>query len=219
MTETRSRAAPASCCTRPACPARSASATSARPPTPGSTPWPAPGRRGGRSSRSARPGTATPRTSRSPTFAGNLNLISPELLVRDGLLRPEDLGRALVPGRPGRLRRPSSRSSSASSAGPGRTSGTGGPPHLRDAVRRVPGTRSRPGSTTTPCSWRSRRPAGGQPWYDWPADAACTREPAALADARRRAGRRGRPAPVRPVPVLPPVARPAARTPASAASG
>ena len=179
-----------------ACPARSGSATSARPPTPGSTPWPAPGRRGGRSCRSGRPASATRRTSRFSAFAGNLILISPELL------RPRRPARGRRPGRRSPSRptasttRPSSRSRCGlRPPGLGRTSGAARAGHLRGRLRRASCTERRGwlddyalfmalkdahgGRAVVRLAGRAARPRAGRRWRrdppaSWPTRSART---------------------------------------------
>jgi 4-alpha-glucanotransferase len=57
---------------------------------PGSTGWPTPAKAGGNYCRSARQDTATRPYQALSTFAGNELLVSPDDLIEDGLLRPED---------------------------------------------------------------------------------------------------------------------------------
>ena len=102
----RSSPAPPACCsTRPRLPGPTASATSARPPTRGSTRSPAPGRRGGRSCRSARPGYGDSPYQSFSAFAGNPLPAQPgDCSPRDGLLRRRRAGRPALPGGARRLR-------------------------------------------------------------------------------------------------------------------
>jgi 4-alpha-glucanotransferase len=116
------------------------------------------------------------------TFAGNLNLISPELLARDGLLRHEDIGgrsfpndrveyAAVEPFKLDLVRR------AWANFRDGRAS------HLRDAHDGfLHEKRSWVGEYALFVAIKEAR--GGQPWYDWPAELR-HREPAALAAARR----------------------------------
>lgn len=115
------------------------------------------------------------------TFAGSLNLLSPELLVREGLLRAEDIGGqwfpddrveypAVEPFKLGLVRRAWAvyRGGSAS--------------HLRAAYDEfLHERRAWVGDYALFMAVKEAR--GGEPWYDWPAGLR-NREPDALATAR-----------------------------------
>ena len=130
--------------------------------------------------------------------------------------RHDDLGGRLVPGRPRRLRRGRAVQARRWCGGRGRTSSAAGPATCAGASRSSVGD-TPAGSTTTPCSWPSRTPAGravarlaagvlhrrDSPASNWP--------PAKSADD-------GRGLPLRPVPVLPPVGTPAPVRPRARAS-
>jgi 4-alpha-glucanotransferase len=115
------------------------------------------------------------------TFAGNLNLLSPELLVRDGLLHPNDVGgrsfpddrvdyEAVEPFKLALVRRAWANFRDGRAA------------HLRDAYDGfLHEKRAWAGEYALFVAIKEAR--GGQPWYDWPADLR-HREPAALAAAR-----------------------------------
>src|SRR5436190_13182626 len=118
------------------------------------------------------------------TFAGNLNLVSPELLVNDGLVRAEDVGghtfpddrvdyTAVEPFKLGLVRR------AWANFRDGRVT------HLRDAYDAFRHEkRAWLGDYALFMAVREAR--GGQPWYDWPTEVR-RREAAgsALADVRR----------------------------------
>jgi 4-alpha-glucanotransferase len=102
------------------------------------------------------------------TFAGNLNLVSPDLLVRDGLLRADDLGghsfpndhvdyRAVEPFKLGLVRRAWASFQAGQAA------------HLRDAYEQfLHEKRAWVGDYALFMAIKEAR--GGQPWYDWPTE-------------------------------------------------
>ena len=116
------------------------------------------------------------------TFAGNINLLSPELLARDGLLQAEELNghsfpndrvdyEAVEPFKHGLVRRAWEvfRGGSAT--------------HLRGAYDEF--LHEKQGWLGDYALFMAVKEArGGQPWYDWPAGLR-NREPAAVAAARR----------------------------------
>jgi 4-alpha-glucanotransferase len=101
------------------------------------------------------------------TFAGNLNLVSPEMVVRDGLLRPDDLAGVSFPAdrvdypaverfKLGLIRR------AWEAYQCGRAN------HLRDGYERF--LAEKRGWLPDYALFMAVRDARGQPWYDWPAD-------------------------------------------------
>ena len=121
-------------------------------------------------------------------FAGNPYLISPELLVQDGLLKRSDLGQPHFPGGPRRFRAGDPVQAAAARPGLGELPPRrGGGPASRSSTSSARPRRA--GSTTTPCSWPSRRLTRGKGWLDWPVRLV-RREPAALQDARKELSQR-----------------------------
>ena len=128
----------------------------------------------------------------SPPFAGNPYLISPELLVRDGLLRPRRPRRCTRSRPTASITAGRSVQGAAARAGRGSTSGGGrGRPSAgrrsRQFRRRGRGLARR----LRPVHGAQGRPRGAESWHDWPAG---LRTPRAGGPGRgpRRAGRRGR---------------------------
>ncbi len=160
------------------------SATWGRLPTPGWRGWRAPAADSGKCSPSARPVTADSPYQSFSAFAGNPMLISPDLLVQDGLLRSDELEGA--PAFPmdsvdfGAVIAWKDRSAHAPDGYVRR------PRQARAAWRNTPSSerQTAPGWRTSLCSWRSSAHTAARSWTQWP-EGLRARNPEALAASRR----------------------------------
>ena len=174
-----------------------------RRPMPGWTPWWPPARRGGRCCRWDRPATAILPINAFSAFAGNRYLISPELLVRDGLIKESDLCQCAFSRRITWTSAASSPSRRRCWREPGRISWSGAAASLRSPFEAFCVQEARWLNDFSLFS-ALKDAHGGANWQDWPreSDAAPDSRPPGCPPATEP---RRRSASVHAVPLLPPM--------------